>query len=161
MNEQTPSESLVERTTATVTVEAPVERCFAVGIDLAAYPEWVENLQSVEVLTVDDQDRPLTARFEADGLGRHSRYVLGYDLSGAPGILAWHLVSGDLTREIEGRYRFEAIEEPGDDPLTEVSYELTIDLAVPLPGFVKRRAEDKIVTAALKRFKQRIETTPA
>ena len=47
-------------------------------------------------------------------------------------------------------------ESPGR-PLTEVDYELTIDLAVPLPGFVKRRAEDKIVKSALHRFKLRVE----
>ena len=32
-----------------------------------------------------------------------------------------------------------------------------IDLAVPLPGFVKRRAEDKIMEAALRRFKMEVE----
>ena len=144
---------------ASLLVQAPVDACYRVGIDVARYPEWVENLQAVDIQTTDDQGRPATVRFEAAGLGRMSTYVLAYDLSGAPHVLAWNLVSGDLTREIEGRYVFhDMTEEPGR-PITEVEYELTIDLAVPLPGYVKRRAEDKIVASALDRFKQRVEDT--
>ena len=140
-----------------MSVNATVQTCFEVGIDLAAYPDWVEQLRSVEILSRDPEGRPLTARFEAEGLGRRTSYVLAYDLGQAPSVLAWSLVSGDLTREIEGRYRFDdATVEPGR-PVTDVSYDLTIDLAVPLPGFVKRRAEDKIVLSALDRFKLRVE----
>ncbi len=140
-------------------VQATIDACYQVGIDIAAYPEWVENLQTVEILSTDDQGRPLTVRFVAAGLGRMSSYILAYDLSEAPHRLAWNLVSGDLTREIEGRYMFHDMTEQEGFPLTEVDYELTIDLAVPLPGFVKRRAEDKIVKSALGRFKQRVEET--
>lgn len=147
----------VEHTVSSVLVQGTIDDCFAVGVDIAAYPEWVENLRSVEILTTDDQDRPATVRFEAEGLGRMSSYVLAYDLSEAPHKLAWNLVSGDLAREIEGRYLFHDMTEDDGLTQTEVEYELTIDLAVPLPGFVKRRAEDKIVKSALDRFKQRVE----
>jgi uncharacterized membrane protein len=142
---------------ASVQVQASVDSCWSVGVDVAAYPQWVENLRSVEILSIDVQGRPLTAKFEAEGLGRGTSYVLAYDLSGAPHRLAWNLVSGDLTREIEGRYTFHDMTEEAGIPITEVDYELTIDLAVPLPGFVKRRAEDKIVKSALHRFKLRVE----
>lgn len=138
-------------------VNAGIEACFAVGVDVAAYPDWVVDLRSADVLTTDEDGRPLTARFEAAGLGRMTSYVLAYDHRGAPDVLAWNLVSGDLTREIEGRYRFEDVTEEPGQPLTAVGYDLTIDLAVPLPGFVKRRAEDKIVRSALHRFKLRVE----
>ncbi len=151
----------MEQTSATLVVNATVDACFAVGVDIGAYPEWVDDLQSAEILTTDDRGWPQTVRFEAAGLGRMTSYVLAYDLAQAPDVLAWNLVSGDLTREIEGRYRFEDVTEDPAQPLTNVSYDLTIDLAVPLPGFVKRRAEDKIVRAALDRFKQRVEEGPA
>lgn len=157
MSDQSPKSESLEHTVSSVLVHATVEACYAVGIDIAAYPEWVENLRSAEIQSTDDQGRPLTVRFEAEGLGRMSSYVLSYDLSQAPYQLAWNLVSGDLAREIEGRYVFHDMTEEPDFPQTEVDYELTIDLAVPLPGFVKRRAEDKIVKSALDRFKQRVE----
>lgn len=157
MSDQQSDERAVERTSASVTVNATIETCFAVGIDVAAYPEWVVDLRVVEILTTDEDRRPLTVRFEAEGLGRMTSYVLAYDLAKAPEVLAWSLVSGDLTREIEGQYRFEDVTEQAGQAITVVSYDLTIDLAVPLPGFVKRRAEDKIVRSALDRFKTRAE----
>ena len=153
-----PEKRRIEHTAASATVQASIEQCFDVGIDLLAYPEWVDGLRSVAVETTDDEGRPATVRFEAEGLGRRSTYRLAYDLSGAPSELAWSLVEGDLTREIEGRYAFQDITEKDGAALTEVNYELSIDLAVPLPGFVKRRAEDKIVASALKQFKARVES---
>lgn len=152
---------MVEQTAATTTVQATVDQCFEVGVDVDVYPEWVDNLASVSIEERDDQGRPSVVRFEAEGLGRRSRYALAYDFSGAPDQLAWSLVEGDLAREIEGRYVFTDVTEEGGPPATEVQYELTIDLAVPLPGFVKRRAEDKIVSSALAAFKRRVESQTA
>ena len=56
---------------------------------------------------------------------------------------------------LDGAYTFvESLDEPG---ATEVTYELSVDLAVALPGFVKRRAEAKLIEFALPRFKHRVE----
>ncbi len=145
----------VEQTTASITVEATVDQCFAIGVDIAAYPEWVEGISVTEILTSDDEGRPLTARFEAEAAGRKTDYTLEYDLSNAPNQMSWSLLEGDLTRSIKGRYSYRPVD--GAEHQTEVQYELAIDLAVPMPGFVKRRAEDKIVTSALKGFKRRVE----
>lgn len=149
----------VEQTTATTVVQASVEQCYAVGIDIASYPEWVEGISVAEILTTDEEERPVTARFEAEAVGRRSNYTLKYDHAGSPDELSWSLVEGDLARSIHGRYSFQPTESADADspPQTEVRYELAIDLAVPMPGFVKRRAEDKIVTSALKEFKRRVE----
>lgn len=139
------------------TVAASIEACFEVGIDLEAYPEWVEGIAAVQVEERDEQGRPIRARFEAAGIGRRSAYVLAYDLSQAPQRLAWTMVEGDLTTRLEGAYLFEqAPTATADEEATDVTYELIIDLAVPLPGYVKRRAEDKIIEAALQRFADRV-----
>ena len=53
------------------------------------------------------------------------------------------MVKGDIQRSIEGAYRFE----PTNDGSTLVQYDLAIELVVPLPGFVKRRAERRILNA--------------
>jgi hypothetical protein len=39
-----------------------------------------------------------------------------------------------------------------------VTYHLEVDLIVPIPGFVKRRAEGKIMGTALRELKKRVET---
>ena len=149
-----------EHTVVLTTVAASVEACFQVGIDLEAYPDWVDGISAVEVQARDDQGRPVRARFEAAGIGRRSAYVLEYDLSGAPGRLAWQMVEGDLTSRLEGAYLFEPSPTSSPDGVaTDVTYELIVDLAVPLPGYVKRRAEDKIIEAALARFTDRVIAT--
>ncbi len=144
-------------TVVLTTVPASVESCFAVAIDLDAYPDWVAGITAVSVEERDEQGRPSRARFEATGMGRASAYALAYDLSGAPGQLSWTMVEGDLTSRLEGAYLFEPSTTAVDGEVaTDVTFELSVDLAVPLPGYIRRRAEDKIVEAALERFKARV-----
>ena len=69
------------------------------------------------------------------------------------------LESGDLERELDGAYQLhESAGEPGH---TEVVYELSVDLVLPIPGFVKRRAEARIIKTALSELKARVEGVPA
>ncbi len=146
-------------TVVLTTVAAPVEACFEVAIDLDAYPDWVKGITSVDVQERDDRGRPLRARFEATAVGRTSAYTLSYDLDRGPVSLSWSMVEGDLTSRLEGAYLFEPSPTAAAGEIaTDVTYELFVDLAVPLPGYVKRRVEDKIVEAALERFKNRVES---
>lgn len=149
--------SSIERRAASTAVQATIEQCYAVGVNVLSYPSWIESLEQVEIESTDGDGNPARVRFEASALGRRSSYVLAYDLSEGPEVIGWTLVTGDLARAIEGAYRFVDVTEVEGDPVTRVDYELSIDLAVPLPGFVKRRAEDKIMEAALRRFKIEVE----
>ncbi len=148
--------ALFERTVTATTVEASVDQCFAVGADIGKYSVWVAEIESSNVVETDDEGRVLTAEFTAQAMGRSSRYVLRYDYSEAPNKLSWSQVEGDLTRRILGSYEFATVD-PNSGPLTAVTYRLFIELAFPLPGFVKRRAEQKIVESALQGFKERAE----
>ena len=42
-----------------------------------------------------------------------------------------------------------------------LSHELAIELVVPLPGFIKRRAEGKIIGTALRELKRKVESDEA
>lgn len=138
-----------------ITIDASIDRCFATLIDFASYPEWAGDLKEVRVVESDDQDRATIVEFRAAAMGRSTTYQLQYDYSGAPGRLAWSLVSGDLPRELDGAYVLTAV---GDR--TEVEYELAVDLVYPIPGFVKRRAEGRIIKTALSELKARVEGSP-
>jgi hypothetical protein len=76
--------------------------------------------------------------------------VLAYDWQ-ADGV-TWDLVSGQVQRSQRGRYRLAE-----DGTATEVTYTLSVDLAVPLPGLLKRRAEKRIMDQALTGLKRRVE----
>jgi ribosome-associated toxin RatA of RatAB toxin-antitoxin module len=130
------------------------ERCFAVVSDVEHYPEWVADVKEVQVLERDEQGRALVVSYRAGAFGRSARYVLVYDYSGAPHELSWTQREGDLTSRLDGRYRFSAT----NDGATEVSYELDVELKVPIPGFVRRRAEGHILHAAVRDLKSRVES---
>jgi uncharacterized membrane protein len=133
-------------------VEATPERCYAVAIDFDRYPEWATDVKVVEVLHRDDQGRGSRVRYEISALGKTVGYVLAYDYADAPGGFAWKLEKADILSRLDGAYRFEP-----DGGGTEVGYVLTVDVTLPLPGFVKRAAAGMIVDNAMKQLKRYVE----
>jgi ribosome-associated toxin RatA of RatAB toxin-antitoxin module len=133
-------------------IRATPERCFDILTDFEHYPDWAADIKAVTVADADEQGRPGQVTFRAAAFGRSTSYTLAYDYRKAPRQLSWVQVDGDLTRRLDGAYTFEAA---GED--TEVVYRLTVELKVPLPGFVKRRAEGRIMGTALRELKARAE----
>ena len=144
---------MAETAFQTTTIAAPPERVWAIAADVEKYPEWAKDVKDVVVHVRDDDGRPLEVEFRASALGRSTHYTLAYDYSQAPDVLAWRMLRGDIMRTIDGAYRFSA----GSDGGTEVRYDLLIDLVVPLPGFVKRRAEVRILNT-VRELKARAES---
>ena len=142
-----------EQATERMVVQASVDRCLEVALDVERYPEWAADIKEVEVLARDEEGRAERVRFRAAAFGRSTTYTLLYDHDGAPELLSWKLEAGDLTRVLDGWYTFVSID--GGD--TEVTYHLVAELLMPVPGFVKRRTEGRIMHTALKELKARAE----
>lgn len=135
-----------------IVINASPERCAEVAADFAAYPEWAKDVKEATVLSRDSSGRATTVEYRASALGRSTHFTLQYDYSQLPDRLSWHMVDGDIMRSIVGSYVFTP--EGGG---TRVDYALEIELVLPLPGFVKRRAEKRILST-LKELKTRIES---
>lgn len=135
-------------------VDASPERCYELATDYESYPSWAKDVKQAKVLERDDQDRGKKVEYRAAALGRSVRYVLEYDYSEAPGAFSWNFVEGDMLRKLDGRYGFEA-----DGDGTRVSYDLTVDVSIPMPGLIKRRAAGLIMGNALKELKKAVEKT--
>jgi uncharacterized membrane protein len=133
--------AMAETASETITIDAPPERVWEIAADVERYPDWARDVKDVVVRSRDEMQRPLEVEFRASALGRSTHYTLVYEYTQAPEVLAWKMVKGDIQRSIEGAYVFSATETGG----TEVRYDLAIELAAPLPGFVKRRAEVRIL----------------
>ena len=146
---------MAELATERMLVAAPPEQCFAVVSDIERYPEWAADIKDVTVRSRDADGRPAEVTFRAGAFGRSTSYTLSYDYSGAPGALAWKQTAGDLTSKLDGRYSFER----ADNGSTEVAYTLEVELRVPLPGFIKRRAQSRIMHTALEELKTRVESS--
>lgn len=145
---------MAERATERMVVAAPPAECYAVVADVERYPEWAADIKSVTIVARDEAGRPSVVTFRAAAFGRSTSYTLAYDYAQAPRELSWKQTAGDLTAKLDGSYRFE----PADGDATEVSYTLDVELRVPLPGFIKRRAQSRIMHIALSELKARVES---
>ena len=142
-----------EQVTEHMIIRGAPEECYAVLTEFERYPEWAADIKAVTVDTRDSQGRPAQVTFRAAAFGRSTSYTLLYEYSDAPDELSWVQVSGDITRRLDGSYRLSASGDGG----TEITYSLVVDLKVPLPGFVKRRAEGRIMGTALRELKAVVE----
>lgn len=137
-----------DQTTQKTHIDAPLDEIWAVLTDFEKYGDWARDLKEVTVLERDDDGRATVVRFRAAAMGRSTSYTLRYNWRDAPNRLPWELIEGDIMRALDGAYEFAST-----DDGTDVTYHLRVDLVVPLPGFVKRRAEARIVGTALRELR--------
>lgn len=144
---------MADQTTQQMRIDAPLEVIWGVLTDFERYPDWARDLKSASVLERDEEGRATAVQFRAAAMGRSTIYVLRYEWDDAPFRLPWELVDGDIMRVLDGAYEFE---EHGGS--TDLTYHLRVELAVPLPAFVKRRAEARIVGTALRELRDHVES---
>jgi len=144
---------VAQRATETMVVNASPEEVYRVVVDFEHYLDWVSDLKRIEVLERDADGRALEVEYRAAAFGRSTTYALRYDYSDAPEVLRWWQTRGDLTAELHGQYRFDAAGEA-----TKVTYDLEVELLVPIPSFVKARAASRIQTQALGDLRARAES---
>ncbi len=143
---------MADEATETMEIAAPADRILDVLLDFDAYPGWARDLKGVTVEARDDAGRGDEVTFRAAAMGRSTSYTLRYDH--APDRISWELVRGDIMRKLDGSY---VLRSGGAKGRTFVTYHLAVDLIVPLPGFVKRRAEQKIIHTALRNLRAHVE----
>jgi uncharacterized membrane protein len=140
---------VAEHAEGSITIEAPASSVMDVIADYEAYPEWA-GVKSVEVLERGPGERGTRVAFEVDVpvLGKAS-YTLAYRY--APGDLG---VSWSTT-EARGAVREYLLSELDDE--TEVTYRLSVELGVLVPGMLRTEGAKRVIAAALKGLKQRVE----
>ncbi|WP_417196418.1 hypothetical protein [Streptomyces scabiei] len=79
--------------------------------------------------------------------------TLAYTWTGANEV-SWTLVKSQMLRSLDGSY----ILKPVGDSVTEVTYQLTVDVKIPMLGMIKRKAEKVIIDRALAGLKKRVES---
>lgn len=144
---------MAEHASETLTIRATPHEVWQAATDLERYPDWSGDITKVTVTSRDGEGRPVEADFWASAFGRHTHYRLRYDYTEAPNRLVWTLIEGDIQKSIDGMFTFTV----DPDGWTTTRYDLAIDLVIPLPGFLKRRAERRILSA-LAELKTHIES---
>ncbi|HEY8374052.1 MAG TPA: SRPBCC family protein [Pseudonocardiaceae bacterium] len=143
---------MADESTQSIVIDAPPEKIMAVIADFAAYPEWANAVKRTEVLSSGADGRAEQVRFVLDAGVVKDEYVLAYDWAEDGLAVNWHLVKGQMQKAQRGSYRLEP-QEAG----TKVTYSLAVELAIPMIGLFKRKAEKMIMDTALKELKRRVE----
>ncbi|KQU57314.1 cyclase [Rhodococcus sp. Leaf278] len=143
---------MAEKTQRSIVVEAPPSQVMDVIADFDSYPSWVSAAKSVEVLDVGPDGRGKRVKFVLDAGMVKDTYELEYDWAADGSSVSWNLVSGEMQKSQKGSY---TLRETGSG--TDVTYELTVDLNIPMIGLFKRKAEKVITDTALKELKKRVE----
>lgn len=143
---------MADRTAQTIYVDADPRTVMAVIADIASYPEWVSEYSEAEVLEADAQGFPLLARLVLETPVLKDAMVLRYDWRPDRTSVRWSLVSSSLITALDGSY---SLTPSGSG--TEVTYELSVNLAIPMIGLLKRKAERRVTGTALTDLKKRVE----
>jgi uncharacterized membrane protein len=142
---------MAEQSTQSIGIDAPAADVMAVIADFPSYPQWVSAAKRVEVQETGDDGRARRVHFVLDAGAVKDDYVLDYTWEDDRRV-SWKLVKGQMQKRQEGSY---TLAETGGR--TEVTYSISIDLAIPMLGMIKRRAEKVILDTALKELKKRVE----
>ncbi|ULE32109.1 SRPBCC family protein [Mycobacterium sp. IDR2000157661] len=143
---------MADKTAQTIFIDADPSTVMDVIADIGSYPDWVAEYKEAEVLEADAQGYPKTARLVLDAAVLKDTMVLSYVWPPDHKSVTWSLVSSSLLRSLEGAYRL-APKGSG----TDVTYELSVDLIIPMIGLLKRKAERRLTDTALKDLKKRAE----
>ncbi|HME50222.1 SRPBCC family protein [Mycobacterium sp.] len=143
---------MADNTSQTIYIDADPGTVMQVIADIASYPQWVSEYKETEVLEADAEGYPKTARLVLDAAVLKDTMVLAYVWPPDHKSVRWSLVSSSLLRALDGAYHL-APKGSG----TDVTYELSVDLVIPMIGLLKRKAERRLTDTALKDLKKRVE----
>ena len=142
-----------ESSTSSIEVEAPLAEVAAKLIAVAEYPQWLSSIKKVEVVESDGEGRVVKANVSIDAGVMKDRATLVYDLTNAPQEISFSLDEADLMTVMDGKYILKAL----DEDTTLVTYELGVELSLPVPRMMIAKTEKTTIDQALSELKARFE----
>lgn len=132
-----------------ILIEAAPQEILDVIADLESLTEWSAAHQSSEVIERDDDGRPSLARMKVKAAGITDEQVVSY--TWGDNTVSWTLVSAGQQRAQDATY---TLTPQGDK--TRVSFDISIDPLVPLPGFLLKRTIKGQVDTATEGLRKRV-----
>jgi hypothetical protein len=141
-----------DQSVSTVIIDAPLADVEAALFSIDAYPEWLTSIKKVDVIERDSENRVIKAKLAIDAGMMKDRVTLDYDWSAAPTIVTFTMDEADLLTQMDGTYTLKAI----DSDSTQVTYELTVAVSLPVPAMMITKAQKQTIDAALKELAERV-----
>jgi ribosome-associated toxin RatA of RatAB toxin-antitoxin module len=115
-----------------VVIEASPEEILDVVADVESTPSWSPQYQSAEVLEAYEDGRPKRVKMKIKAAGLTDEQVVEYTWT--QNKASWTLISAGQLKSQDASY---TLTPEGDK--TKVRFDITVDLSVPLPGFLLKR----------------------
>jgi uncharacterized membrane protein len=145
--------AMSELSSGKITIDAPIKEVQTALFEIAKYPEWSTSIKSVEVLATDEQGRLTSGKFVIDAGMMKDKVTLDYEWSEAPSKLSFSFNDADLLTGMEGSYSIKKI----DEDTTEVTYEMGVEISMPIPAMMRKKAEQTTIDQALEQLKSHLE----
>jgi hypothetical protein len=140
----------------TVEIAAPIKTCFDAITDYETFPKWQSAVVDTEVLDWDEQGRGKRVRLVVDAKVRKVDYTLDYRYD-EPTRIEWDFVEGNGINDADGHYLFEDLGEGR----TRATYKFGLEVGIPLPGPVARRAHKSTLKGSVEDLKREAERRAA
>ncbi|MFI5430366.1 SRPBCC family protein [Rhodococcus sp. IC4_135] len=114
-------------------------------------PEWSSAHKKITIESTHDDGRPHRVRMAVSILGINDEQVVDYAFEGDEKV-TWTLVESGQQNQQDGSY----VLTPTDSG-TKVTFELTIDPKIPLPGFLVKKAQKTALETASKGLTKFVE----
>lgn len=119
-----------------VVIEATPDEILAVIADVESAPSWSPQYQSAEVLDTYDDGRPRRVKMRVKAAGLTDDLEVEYSFT--PNTAGWTLIKSGQLKAQDAMYTLTpAADKAGDK--TKVRFDLTVDPAIPIPGFLLKR----------------------
>jgi Polyketide cyclase / dehydrase and lipid transport len=140
----------------TVDIAAPMDTCFEAITDYETFPAWQSAVVDTEVLDHDRKGRGKRVRLYIDAKVKKVDYVLDYTYD-EPKLIEWDFIEGNGVSGADGHYVFEEL----GDGRTRATYKLGLEIALPVPGPVARRAHSSTLKKSVEDLKREAERRAA
>jgi uncharacterized membrane protein len=137
---------------STIVIEAPMSQVSEVLFDLEKYPDWSDSITKVKVTERDEGGRVIGATLTIAAGAVKDEVSLSYNWDGAPGRLEFELEDANMLTKMDGAY---ILKDLGDE--TEVTYELSVGVSMPIPQMMITKQEKTTIDQALAQLKEHCE----
>ena len=125
--------------------------------DVERYPRWSGTISSVTVRSFEGDGWADNVEFTLSGGPLRDTYTVDYDWDvreDGTGTVTFALVASTLLSAMDGTF---SLSSPDDGFSTDLTYELALDVNVPMLGLLKRRVEKSLVTSVVDQLKAYVE----
>ena len=137
---------------STIVIEVPMSQVSEVLFDLEKYPDWSDSITKVKVSERDESGRVTGATLTISAGALKDEVSLSYNWDGAPQRLEFELEDANMLTKMDGAY---ILKDLGDE--TEVTYELSVGVSMPIPQMMVTKQEKATINQALAQLKEHCE----